>query len=242
MIRRSFLAFAALLAAFPAALPTFAQEQGSAAPRPLTDAERQLITEINEHNSAIKTMVGRFLQIDTQGSRIEGTFFLERPGKILFRYNPPSSEQIVSVGRGFYVGNICKAKTLARQVDQRGAIIDDQPAAHLNRKLAAALAKFPSVRQARGRGACALLQPRLQGSRPPEMAWRGLSHPRPSGRSRQGGQRWRRGLGSALPRAGKGPQAVSPKQWAQVAQLVEHVTENHGVGGSIPPLGTTSPL
>ena len=25
---------------------------------------------------------------------------------------------------------------------------------------------------------------------------------------------------------------------AQVAQLVEHVTENHGVGGSIPPLGT----
>ena len=26
---------------------------------------------------------------------------------------------------------------------------------------------------------------------------------------------------------------------AQVAQLVEHVTENHGVDGSIPPLGTT---
>jgi hypothetical protein len=28
---------------------------------------------------------------------------------------------------------------------------------------------------------------------------------------------------------------------AQVAQLVEHVTENHGVGGSIPPLGTIAP-
>ena len=27
---------------------------------------------------------------------------------------------------------------------------------------------------------------------------------------------------------------------AQVAQLVEHVTENHGVGGSTPPLGTIS--
>ncbi len=99
MIRRTFLAFAALLAAFPA----LAQEQGGAEPRRLTDAEKQLIGEINEHNSAIKTMVGRFLQIDTQGSRIEGTFFLERPGKILFRYNPPSYEQIVSVGRGFYV-------------------------------------------------------------------------------------------------------------------------------------------
>ncbi len=28
---------------------------------------------------------------------------------------------------------------------------------------------------------------------------------------------------------------------AEVAQLVEHVTENHGVGGSIPPLGTIFP-
>ena len=27
---------------------------------------------------------------------------------------------------------------------------------------------------------------------------------------------------------------------AQVAQLVEHCTENAGVGGSIPPLGTTT--
>ncbi len=26
---------------------------------------------------------------------------------------------------------------------------------------------------------------------------------------------------------------------AQVAQVVEHMTENHGVGGSTPPLGTT---
>jgi outer membrane lipoprotein-sorting protein len=95
MLRRTFIALAAITALSPA----FAQDQ----PRELTDAERALITEINAHNSAIKTMVGRFLQIDTQGQRIEGTFFLERPGKVLFRYNPPSYEQIVSVGRGFYV-------------------------------------------------------------------------------------------------------------------------------------------
>ena len=99
MIRRSFLALAALAALSPA----IAQEAGAPQPREITEAERQLIDEINVHNSAIKTMVGRFLQIDTQGQRIEGTFFLERPGKILFRYNPPSYEQIVSVGRGFYV-------------------------------------------------------------------------------------------------------------------------------------------
>ena len=102
MIRRSFLALAAL-AALAALSPAIAQEAGAPQPREITEAERLLIDEINVHNSAIKTMVGRFLQIDTQGQRIEGTFFLERPGKILFRYNPPSYEQIVSVGRGFYV-------------------------------------------------------------------------------------------------------------------------------------------
>src|SRR6185437_3242829 len=40
--------------------------------------------------------------------------------------------------------------------------------------------------------------------------------------------------GSALALGG----APSSDANAQVAQLVEHVTENHGVGGSIPPLGT----
>ena len=101
MIRRTLIALAAVAALTPALAPASAFAQTE--PRELTDGERQLITEINQHNSAIKTMVGRFLQIDTQGSRIEGTFFLERPGKVLFRYNPPSYEQIVSVGRGFYV-------------------------------------------------------------------------------------------------------------------------------------------
>ena len=33
--------------------------------------------------------------------------------------------------------------------------------------------------------------------------------------------------------------AATNRAHAQVAQSVEHVTENHGVGGSIPPLGTT---
>jgi hypothetical protein len=33
---------------------------------------------------------------------------------------------------------------------------------------------------------------------------------------------------------------LSKPAWAQVAQLVEHCTENAGVGGSIPPLGTNS--
>ena len=96
MIRRTALMLG-LAAALSPALPALAQS------RALTPEEQQLIDEINAHNSAIRTMVGRFLQIDSQGGRQEGTFFLERPSKIAFRYAPPSREEIVSIGRGFYV-------------------------------------------------------------------------------------------------------------------------------------------
>jgi len=71
--------------------------------RPLSDDEKQLVKAISAYNSSIQSMVGRFTQIDTAGRRIGGVFFLQRPDKINFRYNPPSHQEIVSVGRGFYV-------------------------------------------------------------------------------------------------------------------------------------------
>ena len=73
--------------------------------RPLSVEEVTLIRAIGEHNSAIRTMAGRFLQIDSAGGRIEGTFFIQRPGKVRFRYAPPSREEIVSAGDGFYLLN-----------------------------------------------------------------------------------------------------------------------------------------
>tara|TARA_R110002124_G_scaffold109676_26_gene263036 strand:+ start:1181 stop:1807 length:627 start_codon:yes stop_codon:yes gene_type:complete len=98
MIRRDALLLG-LAAAFTLSTSAFALD------RALTAEEQQMINDIGAHNSAIRTMVGRFLQIDTNGGRTEGTFFLERPNKIAFRYAPPSREEIVSVGNGFYVLN-----------------------------------------------------------------------------------------------------------------------------------------
>jgi outer membrane lipoprotein-sorting protein len=112
MHRRSLLALIAVSAALPfgraygqvdlipdAPIPEALSDQ----PRALTAEEVTLINEISAHNSEIKTMTGRFLQIDRQGARIVGTFFLVRPNKIRFRYDPPSREEIISSGRGFYV-------------------------------------------------------------------------------------------------------------------------------------------
>jgi len=96
MIRQLILAAAAVAALV---VPAVALD------RQLTEEERTLIQNISQYNSGIETMAGRFQQIDAQGGRIEGTFYIERPDKVRFRYGPPSREEIVSQGRGFYVLN-----------------------------------------------------------------------------------------------------------------------------------------
>jgi outer membrane lipoprotein-sorting protein len=98
MLRRSLLSLIAVAAALPI---TGALAEGE--PRQLTQDEIDLINAVSAHNSAITTMTGRFLQVDRQGGRIEGTFYLQRPGKIRFRYAPPSHQEILSIGQGFYV-------------------------------------------------------------------------------------------------------------------------------------------
>jgi outer membrane lipoprotein-sorting protein len=98
MLRRSLLALLATSLALPATI-ALGQEE----PRQLTPEEIATINAISAHNSGITTMAGRFNQIDTQGYRAEGTFYLQRPGKIRFRYDPPSRQEIMSIGQGFYV-------------------------------------------------------------------------------------------------------------------------------------------
>lgn len=91
----AFLSAMVLLGAFSA--PLMAQD------RALTPDEEFILQEISRHNSEVRTMAGRFVQIDSQGGRIEGTFWLKRPNNVRFRYGPPSREEIISQGRGFYV-------------------------------------------------------------------------------------------------------------------------------------------
>lgn len=68
-----------------------------------TPEEIEAIALINEVNSAISTMSGEFVQIDMQGARKNGVFFISRPNRIRFKYAPPSRQDIISRGDGFFV-------------------------------------------------------------------------------------------------------------------------------------------
>jgi outer membrane lipoprotein-sorting protein len=81
--------FAAVLSAvallFAAALP--AQAQGQVG-----------VPEIEKYINSIRTIQARFVQTNPNGSIIQGTFYVRRPGRMRFEYDPPSQLKIVADG------------------------------------------------------------------------------------------------------------------------------------------------
>jgi outer membrane lipoprotein-sorting protein len=85
---------ARLVAAFLLLLLT-----GAAAGAATLSAEDKAdVARVEAYLNDIKTLQSRFLQIATDGSSVEGTFSLDRPGKMRIDYEPPSPVLIVADG------------------------------------------------------------------------------------------------------------------------------------------------
>jgi outer membrane lipoprotein-sorting protein len=67
------------------------------------DKQRALLDRISMYLSSIQTMVGNFVQIGPDGNRTEGTFYLQKPGRVRFAYNPPSPIDIIADGSSVVV-------------------------------------------------------------------------------------------------------------------------------------------
>ncbi len=65
--------------------------------------QRALLDKISRYLSGVQTMVGNFVQIGPDGGRTEGTFYIQKPGKVRFEYNPPSPIDIVADGSSVVV-------------------------------------------------------------------------------------------------------------------------------------------
>jgi outer membrane lipoprotein-sorting protein len=61
--------------------------------------------KIADHFSSVRTMAGEFVQFGPQGQQTAGSFYLERPGKIRFNYEPPSAYQVISDGKSIVISN-----------------------------------------------------------------------------------------------------------------------------------------
>lgn len=69
----------------------------------LTEEESTALSEISQALSGIQTMNGEFSQFNPDGGQLEGQFFIARPGRVRFQYNPPSTVSVVADGESVLV-------------------------------------------------------------------------------------------------------------------------------------------
>ena len=62
-----------------------------------------VLQNISTYFNSIRTMQGQFIQIGPNGEQSEGTFYLSRPGKARFRYQPPVRVDVVADGKSLSV-------------------------------------------------------------------------------------------------------------------------------------------
>ncbi len=95
-------ALAAATALSPMALSAQPQTRLEAARKSLAAlpaADRALVTQATNSLQALKSARGRFTQTDANGAVSSGAFYLQRPGRIRFEYDPKRPLLVVADGR-----------------------------------------------------------------------------------------------------------------------------------------------
>jgi outer membrane lipoprotein-sorting protein len=65
--------------------------------------QRALLDKVSAYLTGVQTMVGNFVQIGPDGGRTEGTFYIQKPGRVRFTYNAPSPIDIIADGSSVVV-------------------------------------------------------------------------------------------------------------------------------------------
>ena len=108
-----------LLAAIPVSAQTQKQKNAPAGPAvAVTKAGVELdakqvasLERVTKFFNTTATLVGKFHQIGPDGSKTEGQFYLQRPGRVRFQYDDPSPIELIADGSSVAVRN----RTLATQ-------------------------------------------------------------------------------------------------------------------------------
>ena len=83
--------------------PTAPATTASVDPATLDSKKRALVEKVSAYLSSVQTLVGDFVQVGPDGRRTEGQFYLQKPGRIRFAYNPPTPIDVISDGHAVVV-------------------------------------------------------------------------------------------------------------------------------------------
>ena len=60
-------------------------------------------SKVSAYLSSLQTLVGNFVQVGPDGSKTKGDFYIQKPGKVRFEYDPPSPIDIIADGSAMAV-------------------------------------------------------------------------------------------------------------------------------------------
>jgi outer membrane lipoprotein-sorting protein len=72
-------------------------------PGAFTSTQRAQVDKISAYLSGMPQLVGNFVQVGPDGSRVRGEFYMQKPGKIRFEYDAPSPIEIIADGQSVVV-------------------------------------------------------------------------------------------------------------------------------------------
>src|SRR3712207_2625614 len=99
-MKKNLIALAAALVTGAApTLPVLAQSPGFSA------SDRAAVDQASAYLQGLTSARGRFVQTDPNGQVTQGTFYLQRPGKIRFEYDAPSRLLVVADGSNINISD-----------------------------------------------------------------------------------------------------------------------------------------
>ena len=70
---------------------------------PYDGSQRALVDRVSHYLSSLQTLIGDFVQIGPDGARTTGKFYIQKPGKVRFEYEPPSLIDVIADGSSVVV-------------------------------------------------------------------------------------------------------------------------------------------
>ena len=76
-----------------------------AVPTAFNPTQRAQVDKISAYLTSVQQLVGNFVQVGPDGSRVKGEFYIQKPGKVRFEYDAPYPLEIVADGKAVVVRN-----------------------------------------------------------------------------------------------------------------------------------------
>jgi outer membrane lipoprotein-sorting protein len=73
--------------------------------QPFSSTQRAHVDKVSQYLSSVQQLSGNFVQVGPDGTKVRGDFYIQKPGKVRFEYDPPTPIEIIADGQSVVVRN-----------------------------------------------------------------------------------------------------------------------------------------